>query len=167
MTIYNQHQQHRNQQQSNMDEIKRFTVGIMRAANDDANDDLALGTGIILTDDGLIVTCYHIISDIYKKIINNIFYISFPVQPGIRLPALVLDKHCNPSLDVAFLQLQDNKLPRQVTVANLIENAIIGDHRFKSYGYRKQKIFKDGIYSPEGTIEGRVHKDFKDKDIIV
>src|ERR1051326_8259451 len=104
--------------QSSIDEIKRFTVGIMRSAN----DDLALGTGVIVTNDGLIVSCYLVISDLYKKIISNTFYISFPSQPGIRLPAHILDKHCNSSLDVAFLQSQEKLLPKEVTVANLSES---------------------------------------------
>jgi S1-C subfamily serine protease len=144
--------------QSNVDDIKTFTVGISRSAD----ADLALGTGVIVTDDGLVVTCYHVISDLYKKIISNIFYISFPAEPGIKLPAQVVNEFCSWPMDIAFLKLQ-GALPKQIVVAKLSE-AIEPAHMFESFGFRKQKTF-EGLYA-DGIIQGRIRKKFSEDNKI-
>src|SRR5215469_6740439 len=129
-------------QTSIIDEIKRFTVGID-----------SLGTGVIVTADGLIVTCYHVIEKLDHKVFVRIYFPSSKVSSHAR----VVDKYCNSDLDIAFLQLND-RLPIEATVANLSEKIVEG-HKFKSFGFRKQQIF-DGLYSPCGdaTIEGKVRK---------
>jgi S1-C subfamily serine protease len=45
--------------QDNLQDLTKCTVAIRNSIGDDV-----LGTGVIVTEDGLIVTCYHVIEDI-------------------------------------------------------------------------------------------------------
>jgi S1-C subfamily serine protease len=46
--------------EDNLQDLKKCTVAIRNSIGDNI-----LGTGVIITDDGLIVTCYHVIEDQY------------------------------------------------------------------------------------------------------
>src|SRR5215475_6840724 len=135
--------------QSNQDtiqDLRKCTVAIQRSS-----DSKVLGTGVIVTDDGLIITCYHIIGNLKNK---TIYFkdvdIYFPSVPDIKGHANVLEEYSDASSDIAFLQLQ-GKLPEQVAVANLSET-IDSTHAFRSFGFRKEKTF-DGLYA-DGAIQG-------------
>src|SRR5919202_3847994 len=74
-----------------------------------------IGTGVIVTEDGLILTCYHVIGDIrtgkpYYKTVDVYF-----TEANVTKQAEIAEEYCNPSLDVAFLRLQgddeDKRLP--------------------------------------------------------
>ena len=102
-----------------------------------------LGSGVIVTDNGYILTCYHVIGDhIRKKIIDRDVDIYFPSNPGVKGHANVIDTFCDPKLDIAFLQLQE-KLPEPTSVANLGETIYPKEHAFQSFGFR----------NPEGTTK--------------
>jgi S1-C subfamily serine protease len=125
---------------------KKSTVAIKTPV-----DDLILGTAIIVTDTGLIVTCYHVIEDARTvKMHHKNFDIYFPAAPDIAAHAKVVEEYCNKSSDIAFLQIQE-KLPTQVSVARLGEVFSIGDE-FQSFGFRRPDTFK-GLYF-DGKISG-------------
>lgn len=106
-----------------------------------------VGTGVIVTDDGLILTCYHVIGDIrtktpYYKTVDIHFH-----EANITKSAEIVEGYCNPSLDVAFLRLQDNKLPEQQAVAvAYLSETVYSEHKFKSFGFRKPRQFA-GLFS--------------------
>lgn len=124
------------------DDLTKFTVAIQETKKEDGIG-RALGTGIIVTNDGLILTCYHVVGNLNKKTIDfkNVD-IYFPSVPNIICHAKVLEEYSDYSSDIAFLQLQE-KLSEQVAVANLSET-IDDSHAFKSFGFRKPLNF-DGL----------------------
>jgi conflict system STAND superfamily ATPase/trypsin-like peptidase len=136
-----------------LDHLNRYTVAIQKAGSDSV-----LGTGVIVTDDGLILTCYHVAGNIKTKTLDKTVDVYFPAIDNIKRRAEVLEEYSDSSLDIAFLQLQDKELPKQAAVANLSET-IDSTHAFQSFGFRKEKTF-DGLYS-DGIIQGKVRKKFK------
>jgi Trypsin-like peptidase domain len=142
--------------QDNLQDLQKCTVSIQRSS-----DSKVLGTGVIVTDHGLILTCYHVIGNLKNETIDfKDVDIYFPSAPEIKARANVLEEHSDASSDIAFLELQ-GKLPEHAAVANLSET-IDSTHTFRSFGYRKEKAF-DGLYT-DGTIQGKVRKKFKTDD---
>ena len=65
-----------------------------------------LGTGVVVTEGGLILTCYHIIED-RKDGINNSRILDVYFSKGkITIPAEILEEYCDPHLDIALLKLR-------------------------------------------------------------
>jgi hypothetical protein len=146
--------------EASIEQLNKYTVAIQKAGSDSV-----LGTGVIVTDDGLILTCYHVVGNIKSKTLDKTVDIYFPAIPNIKGHANVLDEYSDSSVDIAFLQLQEKELPKQAAVANLSET-IDSTHTFRSFGFRKEKTF-DGLYS-DGIIQGKVRKKFKgDSDNIL
>jgi hypothetical protein len=144
-----------------LDQLNRYTVAIQKTGSDGV-----LGTGVIVTNDGLIVTCYHVVGNIKTKTLDEVVGIYFPSAHEIKGHANVLEEYSDSSLDIAFLQLQEKKLPKQAAVANLSET-IDSTHTFRSFGFRKEKTF-GGLYT-DGTIQGKVRKKFRrdnDNDLL-
>ena len=60
-----------------LQELRKYTVAIQRSG-----DSKVLGTGVIVTDDGLIITCYHVIGNLRNKTIDfkdvDIYFPSIP-----------------------------------------------------------------------------------------
>ncbi len=54
-------------------DLTKFTVAVQEAGNN-----RILGTGVILTDDGLISTCYHCVYDIQTRLLDKTVNIYFP-----------------------------------------------------------------------------------------
>src|SRR5919112_4643747 len=95
--------------------LKKCTVAIQEPQKGISG---TIGTGVIVTDDGLILTCYHVIGDIrngtlYYKTVD----VHFHEAADITKSAEIVEEYCNPSLDIAFLRIQDKKLPEQKPVA--------------------------------------------------
>jgi tetratricopeptide (TPR) repeat protein len=141
--------------QNNFQDLTKCTVAI----HEPGDSDKVLGTGVIVTDDGLILTCYHVIGNLKSGTIDfkNVD-IYFPSVPNIEGHANL--EYSDVSSDIVILQLQ-GKLPEQVAVANLSEK-IVPTHSFQSFGFRREKTF-DGLYS-DGVIQGKVEKKFKTDD---
>jgi CheY-like chemotaxis protein len=126
-----------NQQTAAINDLEKYTVGI--------RTDRSIGTGIIVTDDGLILTCYHVIGDVE----NNSFYEDIEVHFSTnKVSKAVHVEYSKPELDIAVLRV-DEKLPEQTGVAPLSENVIYG-HKFTSIGFRKAQQFKK--LSTDGVI---------------
>jgi hypothetical protein len=146
-----------NSNQANLQDLKKCTVAIQEPKNNKV-----LGTGVIVTYDGLIVTCYHVVGNIKKKIIDyKTVDIYFPAISGSKGNANVIEEYCHPSLDIALLQLEQ-KLPTETTITELGE-IIHYEHKFQSFGFRKANVFQ-GLYAA-GQIRGRVNSKVKEDDL--
>src|SRR3954467_8333854 len=106
--------------QANLQDLKKCTVAIH-----EPKSNKVLGTGVIVTDDGLIVTCYHVVGNIKTKTktLDKTVDVYFPVIHNVKGNANVLE-YSDSSSDIAFLQLIEKKLPEQVAVATLSETII-------------------------------------------
>jgi S1-C subfamily serine protease len=82
--------------------LKKFTVAFRRDVE---------GTGVIVTDDGLILTCYHIIGNLKNRTLYSKTVDIYLPEGGLSQSADVIEKYCDPSIDVGFLRLQ-GKLPQ-------------------------------------------------------
>ena len=141
------------QDNSSRDEdfLRKCTVAILNPANNEV-----LGTGVIVTDDGLIVTCYHVVDDIAKiKQTTKSLIISSPKIKGSRIGAHVDEQHYDEILDIAFLQLE-GKLPEQTTPAILSET-INYRGNYQSFGFRESEDIEGGLFS-NGIIQGRTYE---------
>jgi Trypsin-like peptidase domain len=87
--------------QDSLDDLSKCTIAIQA-------DGKVLGSGVIVTDDGLILTCYHIVrSNKNNKILDKKnFNVYFTNTKDIK-PAEIIEDYCNAYLDIAFLQLQE------------------------------------------------------------
>ena len=127
-----------------------------------ANDDqIETGTGFIVTDDGIVCTCYHVIGDIIsKKVYDDIkVYFTSGKSP---LSAHVLkdekgQEYADPINDIAFLQVCDKSISQpelesptkeqELFVSPLSESIDFNDHPFIAKGYRKNDEFPQGLGS--------------------
>jgi hypothetical protein len=135
--------------QDNLQDLTKCTVAIRNSIGDDV-----LGTGVIVTDDGLILTCYHVVEDVKSGTIHKTVHISLPSAPDIKRLASPLEKYYDSELDIAFLQLQES-FPDNVTVADLGE-MVSPTHSFVGFGFRKAREF-NGLHS-NGGIMGKINK---------
>jgi hypothetical protein len=110
--------------------------------------EVSIGTGIIVTDTGLILTCYHVVGDVKNAFFEDI-EIYFPEAEKTTKAVQVIKEYCSPDLDIAFLEIRE-KLPEQSAVAPLGEEVVDG-HEFASVGFRKA----DQFGKPLGT-RGRI-----------
>jgi S1-C subfamily serine protease len=129
-----------------------FTKCCVRITN--PNTHTILGTGIIITTDGYIVTCYHNIKKLISEKKQDLVEIHFPSDSSKRYKARILEEYCNSFLDVAVLKIE-GKLFAMTNVANLGVYAS-EDSPFRSFGFRKDELF-DGLFA-SGKIYGMVQK---------
>lgn len=119
------------------------------------NQTVSYGTGVIVSSDGFILTCYHVISDEKGKVVaGKPIHISFPFAPAISAQARLIEEYCNQDLDIAVLQIQD-KVPEGIRIAHLSEE-IDSSHKFTSFGFRKPRDFF-GL-NTAGEIRGRTFR---------
>ena len=128
-------------------QIKKFTVGIK------AKDGSNLGTGTILTTDGVIVTCFHVIKDNdangpYKSV-KLYFSPDFDSTKG-EYDVEVLVDNSGEKYDIAFLQLYSKSIPDFATIAPLSSQIQTGNY-FRSFGFSEIQNFI-GL-SASGTID--------------
>ena len=142
-------------------ELEKFTIQISRPG-----EEAALGTGILVTNDGLIATCYHVIESIIKSRSagSGKKYASVSFSNGaIKLQAEILEQYCKEDLDVAILRI--DKIPDDYEEAKLgIRIREYTGHRFVSRGYRKNKRYS---HQPsDGTISDIVYSKELSTDVI-
>jgi hypothetical protein len=146
-----------NSNQANLQDLKKCTVAIR-----EPKSNKVLGTGIIVTEDGLILTCYHVIGNLKSKTIDfTDVDIYFPTISQSKGHANVVEEYCDPSLDIALLQLKQ-KLPTETAVTELGE-IIHYEHTFQSFGFRKANAFQ-GLYAA-GQIRGKINSKVKGDDL--
>src|SRR5690242_16841895 len=108
--------------------LNKFTVAIAKIDSDGPSG--IMGTGFIVTDQGLIITNYHIIGD---KVLDRIDFDEVDVYLAsgkIKIRANVIKKYCDSTLDVAFLQLQEQLPSKEIAVACL-DTELRYDHKLK------------------------------------
>ncbi len=111
-------------------------------------DETTLGTGFVVSREGLVATCYHVIKETTS--VKIYFH-----QANKEMKASVLPKYQLPEDDVAFL-LVDGPLPPEVQVAPLGDSKKIEGFEFWSKGYRKVSRYEGLLAS--GIILGLVQK---------
>ncbi|HSF50272.1 MAG TPA: serine protease, partial [Nitrososphaeraceae archaeon] len=122
-------------------------------------DGMNVGTGFIVTDDGIICTCYHVIGDLQEQELYKDIKIYFP-NTKQTVPATILLKDqkekkevcADPINDIAFLRIskedQDKiKSNGQELVPLPLSKSIVFGHEFISRGFRKDDEFPDGLGS--------------------
>ena len=134
------------QQDVNAD-LNKYTVKIMT--------DSRVGTGIIVTpissqvpmtavgnkENGLILTCYHVIGDVNSETLYDELKVYFP-ETKTTLSAQVISEFCNPKYDIAFLYIKETgKIPENLKVAPLSKEKVIYLHRFSTLGFRKSRQY--------------------------
>jgi uncharacterized protein YjbI with pentapeptide repeats len=124
--------------------MSNYTVAIQKSGSN-----FVYGTGIIVTSDGMILTCYHVVGDIKTKTLYKLVDIYFPESKCV-IAAYPIQDYCDPFYDFAFLKLKDNLLPDKTCVAPLTKT-IQFYNKFASIGFRKSNVF-DKPLSSSGDI---------------
>ena len=122
-------------------------------------DGQTLGTGFVITDDGKIATCYHVVGKRYEKEITNL---SVKLRfSETEMDGTVIEEYCDAVNDIAIIKL-NGEIPQGAKVANLarLRNRYVGN-KFESRGYRNRYQFEEALDS-NGTI--RKFTKFKDED---
>src|SRR5919106_4878051 len=153
----------------NEDVLQKLAPSIVEIISDtegEEQDSTTLGTGFVVTDDGLVVTCRHVITDSEEKLRNTIkarFYSDFinatSDNRGINIETipkysmrLVEEYTKDPSVDLAFLKLDLTPLPEQNKKLAPVEldDKVITLNDFASVGFKKAHMFA-GL-SAYGTV---------------
>ncbi len=136
---------------STTNQIKEYTVGIKTMDRTD------LGTGTIVTTDGIVATCFHVIKNKGENMPYESVKIYFspdldPMQKEYDAEVLV-DKS-NEKYDIAFVQFYDKSIPEFAKTAPLSSH-IQTRHSFRSFGFSE---IEDFVGLPaSGTIDDIVN----------
>lgn len=122
-----------------------------------------VGTGFIVTEDGIICTCYHNVGDLSKKEAYNDILVYFAeIKQPLKATILKDEKdseYVDTINDIAFLQIQKKdqeelKNNGQELVPLPLSKFVLRTHKFISHGFRKYDEFKPGL-SSSGYIQSR------------
>jgi uncharacterized protein YjbI with pentapeptide repeats len=136
-------------------QIKKFTVGIKTIDGTD------LGTGTIVTTDGIIATCFHVIKDKddnrpYKSV--KLYFSPDLDSTKGEYDAEVLADKSSEKYDIAFVRLYSKSLPDFANIAPLSSHIQTG-HSFRSFGFSE---IEDFVGLPaSGTIDDLVNYKIK------
>lgn len=154
------------------DIIKKYDKSIVKITT---HDGLNIGTGFIVTDDGVICTCYHVVGDKDTKELYDNIQVYFPkTEQTVSASFLLKDDNKEPYADaindISFLQIskqdQDQlKNNGQELIPLPLSESVIFGHRLISRGFRKEDEFPHGLGS-SGEI--RVITNYRiDTDVII
>jgi Novel STAND NTPase 3/Trypsin-like peptidase domain len=125
--------QQRNKDNEDIDALRCYVVRIVSNVGSE-------GAGIVVTDDGVIATCFHVIGNTHDGAVFKGLHVYFDKNVSkASHTAIVLNEFCDYKNDTAFLKLV--KLPPLAKPCSLSENVIFG-HKFASRGFRKSEIFE-------------------------
>lgn len=143
-----------NQSGTKLQNLRNFTVQICRL-----DDDAILGTGVIVSVDGKIVTCGHVLNSISKSLIEDNGEIGiYFAQSNTDIKegkAKLFSQFPTYEDDVVLLKLIDDYFQlTQENVAVLGSAESSGGHPFKSYGFRTLGPYSGALAT--GTIIGEI-----------
>ena len=94
---------------NNEDFIKNYDKSIVKITT---HDGLNVGTGFIVTDEGIICTCYHVVGDLNTKTFYDNIQVYFPNTKQTVSGNILLkddnktkEQYTDPKNDIAFLQI--------------------------------------------------------------
>ncbi len=114
-----------------MSDFTRCCVGIRNP-----NTCKTLGTGFIITNDGYIVTCFHILKKLLTEEKLDFVNIHFPFDDSDETKAYILKDYCNSVLDIATLKIE-GKLSPNTNVANL-GTTVSEDNSSNIFSFKKR-----------------------------
>lgn len=136
--------------------LRNFTVQIR-----DINDQ-TVGTGFVVSDDGKIVTCVHVVKDasqtgdVKEGITIKIYFPQAINSENKAHQAFVVGYFTNFEDDVVVLQLDQSFIPNGVEIAILGKAEDSDGNDFRSFGYRRLANYQ-GLPA-SGTIIGLTEK---------
>ena len=136
--------------------LRNFTVQIRRIS-----DDAIVGTGIVVSIDGEIVTCAHVVETAGVNLQDTdgaevcVYFPKLGSRKGESLRAKVSACFSQYDDDLVLLQLADGPAPRDTDQIAVLGSADASTgHEFRSYGYRPLDGYNAG--RAEGKILGDV-----------
>src|SRR5688500_1309444 len=138
------------------DIIKDYDKSIVKVTT---HNGLNVGTGFIVTNDGINDNCYHIIGDLTTKEIYEDFNIYYPLTKQTVYATLIIEsekkykeKYTDSINDIAFLQISkaDQNILKErgeELISLPLSETIKNGHQFISRGFRKDDEFPDGLGS--------------------
>src|SRR5919106_568099 len=143
---------------SNEDPSQALAPSIVEIISD--KDSTSLGTGFIVTDDGLVVTCKHVVTESQNNLVNSVkvrFHSDKNIKAEKFKASLVTenqDFRDDASIDISYLKL--DKLPEEgVIPVKLVDKVVQLKNHFASIGYKRAEEFT-GL-SAKGEIRILTH----------
>jgi hypothetical protein len=128
----------------NEDVLQKLSPSIVEIISD-KEDSTTLGTGFVVTDDGLIVTCRHVISESQGKLMNSVrvrFHSDAKTDTKKFTASLLKGEDAysdHPSIDIAFLKL--DSLPEKGVTPVKLDGKVVRLNHFASIGFKKAEEF--------------------------
>jgi hypothetical protein len=141
----------------NEDILQKLAPSIVEIISD--QDSTTLGTGFVVADDGLIVTCRHVITGPQNNLMQSVkvrFHSDSKADAKKFAASLIIEDQNfkdDPSIDIAFLKL--DKLPEKGVTPVKLDDKIVSLNHFASIGFKKAEEFT-GL-SAKGEIRILTH----------